>query len=256
MKFGIFDHMDRAGPDLGRQFDHRLKLIELYERAGFHAYHLAEHHATPLGMAPSPSVFLAAVAQRTRRLRFGPLVYTVNLYNPLRLIDEICMLDQMRDGRLELGVGRGISPYEVGYYGVDPATGPERFAEAMQVIMKGLTEKRLSHEGKYFTFKDVPMDMQPVQRPHPPLWYGALIHLWRAHGVGLPRQMIPAEFEPALDGGYIIAGSASTVRDRLKRDNEIAGINYCLCRLAFGDLSFEESARSIELLAKEVMPAL
>ena len=58
------------------------------------------------------------------------------------------------------------------------------------------------------------------------------------------------------DGGYIIAGSASTVRDRLKKDNEIAGINYCLCRLAFGDLSFEESARSIELLAKEVMPAL
>ena len=63
-----------------------------------------------LGMAPSPSVFLAAVAQRTTKLRFGPLVYTVNLYHPLRLIDEICMLDQMSGGRLELGVGRGISP--------------------------------------------------------------------------------------------------------------------------------------------------
>ena len=143
MKFGVFDHMDRGGSDLGRQFDERLRLIELYERAGFHAYHLAEHHATPLGMAPSPSVFLAAVAQRTRTLRFGPLVYTVNLYHPLRLIDEICMLDQMSGGRLELGIGRGISPYEVGYYGVDPATGPERFAEALEVILKGLTEKRL-----------------------------------------------------------------------------------------------------------------
>src|SRR4029453_7749200 len=125
---------------------------------GFHAYHIAEHHATPLGMAPSPSVFLAAVAQRTTRLRFGPLVYTVNLYHPLRLIDEICMLDQMSGGRLELGIGRGISPYEVGYYGVDPATGPERFAEAWQVILKGLTEKRLSHDGKFFSFKDVPME--------------------------------------------------------------------------------------------------
>jgi alkanesulfonate monooxygenase SsuD/methylene tetrahydromethanopterin reductase-like flavin-dependent oxidoreductase (luciferase family) len=97
----------------------------------------------------------------------------VNLYHPLRLIDEICMLDQMSGGRFELGVGRGISPYEVGYYGVDPATGPERFAEALQVILKGLTEKRLDHAGKYFTFKDVPMEMAPVQRPHPPLWYGA-----------------------------------------------------------------------------------
>ena len=89
-----------------------------------------------------------------------------------------------------------------------------------------------------------------------PLWYDALIHLWRAHGVGLPRQMIPAEFEPALDGGYIVAGSASTVRERLKRDNEVAGINYCICRLAFGDLTFEESKRSVELFAREVMPAL
>src|SRR5262252_9742670 len=82
MKFGIFDHMDRAGSDLGRQFDERLRLIALYERAGFHAYHLAEHHATPLGMAPSPSVFLAAVAQRTTRLRFGPLVWPMPLHHP------------------------------------------------------------------------------------------------------------------------------------------------------------------------------
>ena len=66
MKFGVFDHMDRSGGDLHRQFGDRLELIELYERAGFHAYHIAEHHATPLGMAPSPSVFLAAVAQRTQ----------------------------------------------------------------------------------------------------------------------------------------------------------------------------------------------
>jgi alkanesulfonate monooxygenase SsuD/methylene tetrahydromethanopterin reductase-like flavin-dependent oxidoreductase (luciferase family) len=334
MKFGVFDHMDRSGGDLHHQFETRLKLIELYERAGFHAYHIAEHHATPLGMAPSPSVFLAAVAQRTKTLRFGPLVYTVNLYHPLRLIDEICMLDQMSGGRLELGLGRGISPYEVGYYGVDPATGPERFTEACDVILKGLTQERLDHDGKYFTFKDVPMEMRPVQRPYPPLWYGAnslesadrlarqgynsvvgmkaegvgaftaryraawaalgrslndmpfiglsrhvlvgdtdkeaqsaarrafrlwydaLIHLWRAHGVGLPRQLIPEKFEDALAEGYIVAGSASTVRERMKRDNDIAGINYCLCRLAFGDLSFEESKRSLELFSREVMPAL
>src|SRR5258707_12595937 len=88
------------------------------------------------------------------------------------------------------------------------------------------------------------------------LWYDALIHLWRAHGVGLPRQMIPAEFEPALEGGYIVAGSPATVRERLKRDNDVAGINYCICRLAFGDLTFEESERSVELFAREVMPAL
>ena len=165
MKFGIFDHMDRSGGDLHRQFGDRLELIELYERAGFHAYHIAEHHATPLGMAPSPSVFLAAVAQRTKTLRFGPLVYTVNLYHPLRLIDEICMLDQLSGGRLELGLGRGISPYEVGYYGVDPATGPERFAEALEVILKGLTHERLDHAGGVGKSAE---DQQQQQKPTPP----------------------------------------------------------------------------------------
>src|SRR6478752_568291 len=163
MEFGVFDHLDRSPSSLADYYEERLATVELFDRAGFYGYHLAEHHATPLGMAPSPSVFLAAVAQRTKRLRFGPMIYALPLYHPLRMIEEICMLDQMSGGRLELGLGRGISPYELGYYGVDPATGPERFAEALEIILKGLTEKRLTHEGKYFTFKDVPMEMQPVQ---------------------------------------------------------------------------------------------
>src|SRR6478752_6311608 len=158
MKFGVFDHMDRGGPDLGRQFDQRLKLIELYERAGFHGYHLAEHHATPLGMAPSPSVFLAAVAQRTRRLRFGPLVYTLSLHHPLRAAEEICMLDQMSGGRLELGVGRGVSPHEVAYYGVDPAKAQAMYVEALQVILGALASKSLSFAGAHYTFRDVPIE--------------------------------------------------------------------------------------------------
>jgi alkanesulfonate monooxygenase SsuD/methylene tetrahydromethanopterin reductase-like flavin-dependent oxidoreductase (luciferase family) len=74
MEFGIFDHLDRNNLPLKEYYESRLQLIETYDRAGFYAYHVAEHHSTPLGMAPSPSVFLSAVAQRTKRLRFGPLV--------------------------------------------------------------------------------------------------------------------------------------------------------------------------------------
>jgi len=87
MRFGIFDHLDDGGVPLGQLFEERLKLVEAYDRAGFYGYHLAEHHATPLGYAPSPSVFLSAVAQRTRQLRFGPMVYLLPLYHPLRLIE-------------------------------------------------------------------------------------------------------------------------------------------------------------------------
>jgi alkanesulfonate monooxygenase SsuD/methylene tetrahydromethanopterin reductase-like flavin-dependent oxidoreductase (luciferase family) len=74
VKFGIFDHMDRNGGALGKQYAERLALIEAYDRLGFYAYHLAEHHGTPLGLAPSPGIFMAAVAQRTSLLRFGPMV--------------------------------------------------------------------------------------------------------------------------------------------------------------------------------------
>src|SRR5262245_3073530 len=174
MKFGIFEHMDDSGVPQDRHFSNRLSLVEEYDRHGFYAYHLAEHHGTPLGLAPSPSVFLAAVAQRTKRLRFGPLVYSLPLYHPVRLIEEICMLDQMSGGRFELGVGRGVSPIEVGFYGVNPADGPRQFPEALRVIKQGLTSDELTFSGEFYNFKKVPMVLKPVQRPHPPLWYGVL----------------------------------------------------------------------------------
>jgi len=172
MKFGVFDHMDRNTLSLGEQYADRLKLIEAYERCGFYCYHLAEHHATPLGMAPSPSVFLAAVAQRTKRLKFGPLVYTLPMYHPLRAAEEICMLDHLSGGRLQVGVGRGISPHELEHYGVAPAEAQARYLEAFSVVLAALTQKTVTFEGKFYRFRDVPMEMAPVQRPHPPLWYG------------------------------------------------------------------------------------
>jgi alkanesulfonate monooxygenase SsuD/methylene tetrahydromethanopterin reductase-like flavin-dependent oxidoreductase (luciferase family) len=173
MEFGIFDHLDRAGTSLPDYFEDRLKIIEAYDRAGFYAYHIAEHHSTPLGMAPSPNVFLAAVAQRTRRLRFGPMVYVVPLYHPVRLIAEICMLDQMSGGRLEVSFGRGASAIELEYLGTDPAAAQDIYNEAVEVILSGLTQKTLDFHGKHFDFDSVPMEMQPRQKPHPPIWYGA-----------------------------------------------------------------------------------
>jgi alkanesulfonate monooxygenase SsuD/methylene tetrahydromethanopterin reductase-like flavin-dependent oxidoreductase (luciferase family) len=172
MHFGVFDHLDDSGAPLGQHFEDRLKLIEVYDRAGFYGYHLAEHHNTPLGYAPSPSVFLAAVAQRTKHLKFGPMVYLLPLYHPLRLIDEICMLDQMSGGRFLYGVGRGISPIEVGFYGVDFATGMQQFREAFDAIRVGLTEDELTYHGKFYNFDHVPIAMKPAQKPIPELWYG------------------------------------------------------------------------------------
>jgi len=174
LEFGVFDHVDRNDLPLKDFYEDRLKLIEAYEHAGIFGYHCAEHHSTPLGMAASPSVYLAAVSQRTKRLRFGPLVYTLALYHPLRLAEEICMLDQMSRGRFLLGVGKGISPIEVGYYGIDYQHVDKMYAEAFAIIMQALTQKRVDFEGAYYKFKNVPFEVWPFQQPHPPLWYGVV----------------------------------------------------------------------------------
>ena len=170
--FGVFDHIERRGDSADGLFEGRLKLLEQYDAAGFYGYHVAEHHATPLGMAPSPGIFLAAAAQRTRRIRLGPLVYLLPLYNPMRLASEICMLDHLSGGRLELGVGRGVSPFELAYHGVSFMDAHEIFDEALAVLVKGLRDARLIHRGKHYRCDDVPMEIRPLQRPNPPFWYG------------------------------------------------------------------------------------
>src|ERR1700738_5552430 len=153
MQFGIFDQNDRGPSPLAEQYENRLKLIEFYDQAGFRAYHMSEHHATPLNLTPSHSVFLAAAAQSTRRLRLGALVYILPAHHPLRLAEEICMLDHLSQGRLEVGIGRGASPHELEYFGTDPEAAPAIYVEAYNVIKQALTEREVSFKGKYFTLE-------------------------------------------------------------------------------------------------------
>jgi alkanesulfonate monooxygenase SsuD/methylene tetrahydromethanopterin reductase-like flavin-dependent oxidoreductase (luciferase family) len=171
MQFGIFDQNDHGPYTLGEQYENRLKLIEFYDQAGFRTYHMSEHHATPLSLTPSPSVFLAAIAQRTKRLRLGPLVYVLPVHHPLRLAEEICMLDQLSNGRLDVGIGRGASAHELEYFGVDPDQAPAMYVEAYNVIKQALTQPEVSFTGKHYRFERVPIEMKPAQLPHPPFWY-------------------------------------------------------------------------------------
>src|SRR5687767_10184517 len=98
MKFGIFDYIDQRQESLAKTYDERLELLRSAEEAGFHGYHITEHHATPLSGTPSPTVYLAAAARETSRIRLGTLLFLLPLYNPLRLIQELCMLDHLSHG--------------------------------------------------------------------------------------------------------------------------------------------------------------
>ncbi|HXE16397.1 MAG TPA: LLM class flavin-dependent oxidoreductase [Stellaceae bacterium] len=334
LQFGVFDHIDHDGKTpLGELYESRLKLIEQYERAGFRSYHIAEHHSTPLGMAPSPSVFLAAVAQRTKRLRFGPLLYVTPMYHPLRLAEEIVMLDQMSGGRLELGLGRGASGIEIGGYDVDPQTAPARNVEATEFILKALTSDVLDHDGKFYKARNVRIAARPVQAPHPPLWFApieperaefaarrganvvtlvpppvatglfqAYRHEWKKLGkaesampfIGVSRHvviadtdekalaiaeaayaawrnnmkflwdwagiafpvpfLIPPKFTDLMQMGTAVAGTPERVRAFIAKAVAEQGITYMVCDVMFGSMAPADAARTVDALAKDVMP--
>ncbi|HVA15228.1 MAG TPA: LLM class flavin-dependent oxidoreductase [Stellaceae bacterium] len=173
MKVGLFDHIERSDRPLATEYDERLAFLVAADAAGFYCAHLAEHHCTPLNMVPAPSIFLGILARLTKQIHFGPLVYLLPLYSPLRLIEEICMLDHLSRGRLEVGVGRGVSPYELNFHKVDHDVSREIFTDAFACLETGLTHERFSHSGKYFNYNDVPMPMRPYRAPHPPFWYGS-----------------------------------------------------------------------------------
>ncbi len=173
IRYGIFDWIEWDKQPASQIFEERLRLLERADEAGFYCYHLAEHHLTPLSIAPSPALFLSAAAQRTKQIHLGPLVYLLPFYHPVRLLQEICMLDHLSQGRLELGVGRGIVPFEAQRFNINPEDGWAMFHESLDILLTGFTQGSLDYEGKYNTIKDTKLWLEPYQKPYPPLWYAS-----------------------------------------------------------------------------------
>ena len=173
MKIGLFDHVEAADRPLSTLFDERLTFAQAADEAGIYCLHVAEHHATPLNMVPVPGVYLGALARATKRMRLGPLVYLLPLYSPLRLIEEISMLDHLSHGRLEVGIGRGVSPFELKFHKVEHDDSRDIFIDAYKCLMAGLTSDTLNYSGPHYQYENVPIAMHPLQRPHPAFWYGS-----------------------------------------------------------------------------------
>ena len=173
MKVGLFDHVELSDRAYATTLDERLAFAQAADEAGIWCLHVAEHHASPLNMVPVPGVYLGAVARATKRLRFGPMVYLLPLYSPLRLAEEICMLDHLSKGRLEVGVGRGVSPFELGYHKIRHEESRDIFKEAYACLTAALTNDPFTFESELYTYKDVPMPLRPLQQPTPAFWYAS-----------------------------------------------------------------------------------
>jgi alkanesulfonate monooxygenase SsuD/methylene tetrahydromethanopterin reductase-like flavin-dependent oxidoreductase (luciferase family) len=172
LEFGVFDWIEWSERPAGEVFEHKLAIAEAADRAGFYGWHIAEHQGTPLSIDGSPALVLSAAIQRTKRLRLGALTFCLPWYNPFRFYNEVCMLDHMSGGRLELGVGRGVSPIESSYFFMKSIEeSRERYRETLDIFFAACGGRVLNHEGKYFSYRDLELYIKPQQRPYPPLWF-------------------------------------------------------------------------------------
>jgi alkanesulfonate monooxygenase SsuD/methylene tetrahydromethanopterin reductase-like flavin-dependent oxidoreductase (luciferase family) len=203
-EFAIFDWIENSGRPVADIVEHKMRLVEMADRAGFYAWHTAQHQATPLSINISPAVLLAAAIQRSERLHVGALTFCLPWYDPYRFYNEICMLDQMSRGRVELGVGRGISLIESSVYGIDDVEESRgRYRETLDVFFKACGQETLEHEGKYFSYHDVELHTEPYQKPYPPLWFPSsradIIDFVARHGYNTAIPGPPEAVRPMLE---------------------------------------------------------
>src|SRR6266481_5936911 len=152
-----------------RTYEEHLDAWEALDRLGYDGVGFNEHHCSPYGLMNSPNLMASAAAQRTKRLKL--LIYgnLLPLHEPLRLAEELAMIDCLSNGRLISGFARGIlREYQV--HNVPLAESRERFEEAYDIITRAWTEEVFSYQGKYWSYHDVAMWPRPVQQPHPPIW--------------------------------------------------------------------------------------
>ncbi|MEM9174732.1 MAG: LLM class flavin-dependent oxidoreductase [Myxococcota bacterium] len=150
-----------------------MERIEVMDQTGYDAVWLAEHHFSGYSVCPSVHLMGMQVASRTKHLRIGTAVTLAAFYHPLRIAEEIALLDIFSGGRVNWGAGRGFDPVEFANFGVPTEESTERFREAVNIVLAAWRNERMTYHGKYNDFEGVEVLPKPSQTPHPPVWVAA-----------------------------------------------------------------------------------
>ena len=175
MKFGILQFFSWPGRrvELSTVYQRALQRIEIMDQTGYDAVWLTEHHFTDYSLCPSIPVMGSYAAARTKNLRIGTGVSLAAFYNPLRLAEEIALLDTLSGGRINWGTGRGFDANEFKAFNVPMEESHARFRETVDIVLKAWTNERLTYNGKYYSYDNVEVLPKPLQQPHPPVWTAA-----------------------------------------------------------------------------------
>jgi natural product biosynthesis luciferase-like monooxygenase protein len=171
MKFGLFYQLPCATTqDAATRYQETIQQIVYAEELGFDTAWLAELHFNPrFSIMPAPLLVAAALAQRTSRIRLGTAVLLLPLQHPLRTAEEAAVVDLLSQGRVELGVGRGMIAIHFQGFNIPREESRERFEEALTIITRAWTHETVQFNGKYFQVPETAVVPKPLQKPHPPL---------------------------------------------------------------------------------------
>jgi alkanesulfonate monooxygenase SsuD/methylene tetrahydromethanopterin reductase-like flavin-dependent oxidoreductase (luciferase family) len=175
MKVGVlqfFGWADRSIP-LPVIYQRAIERFEIMDRGGYDAVWLAEHHFSSFSVCPSVHMMATMAAARTQRLRIGAAVSLAPFYHPLRLAEEVALLDVLSGGRVNWGAGRGFARLEFEAFGIPVEESAERFRETVEVVLAAWRSEKISHQGHFFRFEDIEVLPRPLQQPHPPVWMAA-----------------------------------------------------------------------------------
>ena len=175
MKFGVLQFFSWPGKriPLATVYERAFQRIDVMEQTGYDAVWLAEHHFSTYSVCPSIHIMGTHIAARTERLRIGTAVSLAPFYHPLRLAEEVALLDVLSDGRVNWGAGRGFDPTEYRTFGVGQDESYPRFRETVDVVLQAWRNERLTYHGTFHHFDDVEVLPKPSQQPHPPVWLAA-----------------------------------------------------------------------------------
>jgi len=251
-------------PPDGRNIQHLYQEIfreaELAEEMGFDSVFVPEHHMMPDGYLSAPAVLLAAIAARTKTIRLGTSILQLPEWHPVHVAEEFAVLDNISQGRAILGAGLGLVEPEFKLFGLDIKDAVPRFSEQVNIIRQAWTEENFSFRGRFFQLDNVSLTPRVVQKPHPPIWIGAMSEpaLKRAGRLGtgwisdplhhinvmkawadIYRQSAAAHGNPAE---VILIRDAWVAEDR----NEVERVSWptiCAYHLFYKNLGFFESGR-------------
>jgi alkanesulfonate monooxygenase SsuD/methylene tetrahydromethanopterin reductase-like flavin-dependent oxidoreductase (luciferase family) len=155
-------------------YDEHVRLAQQLEQDGWHSYFVIEHQNSPVGRITAPSVYLTAIARATSVLRVGAMMWQLPFYHPIRLAQEVAMLDHLSRGRVEFGTGIGVHEHEFIRWGVDYYKRAAIAEEVIKIVKMAWTQDEVTFEGKFFRFDEALPQPKPFQKPYPPIW--AAVH--------------------------------------------------------------------------------